>query len=127
MQSRRIVLILAFAAVAALVLPLSAIAAEAYPNGCVSCHTGDKVITKLLAEVKGHPNIAKIIKSVPDGCKMCHKAGAKAPELVTVIHKVHKITPPATVTAASFAGACLNCHAVDAKGVASIKKGAANL
>ena len=126
MQSRRIVLILAFAAVAALVLPLSAMAAETYPNGCVSCHTGDKVITKVLAEVKGHPNIAKIVKSVPDGCKMCHKAGAKAPELFKIIHKVHSVQEPKTVTAASYAGACLNRHAVDAKGVASIKKGAAN-
>lgn len=121
MQSRRIVLILAFAAVAALVLPLSAMAAETYPNGCVSCHTGDKVITKVLAEVKGHPNIAKIVKSVPDGCKMCHKAGAKAPELFKVIHKEHDVKESKTI-----AGSCLNCHAVDAKGVASIKKGASN-
>jgi nitrate/TMAO reductase-like tetraheme cytochrome c subunit len=125
MQNQRIFVVLAFAAVAAIVMPLSVAAqsADKYPNGCVSCHTGDRVIPNELAKVKGHPNVAKLVKSVPDGCLMCHKPSGKTPSLMVAVHTVHSVKVPSPV---AFAGVCLNCHSVDAKGVATIKKGPSN-
>ena len=122
---RRGLAVLAFAAVVAFVLPLSAVAAV--PNGCVSCHTGDRVVPNMLAKIKGHPNVAKMIKSVPDGCLICHKAGApKAPTLMKAIHTVHNIPlATASTTAADVKGSCLNCHVVSGSTI-SIKKAPAN-
>ncbi|HUX39731.1 MAG TPA: hypothetical protein VMV83_01085 [Rectinemataceae bacterium] len=125
MVLRRGFVVLAIAATVAFLLPMSALAAA--PNGCVSCHTGDRVVPNMLAKIKGHPNVAKMIKSVPDGCLICHKAGApKAPTLMKAIHTVHDIPlATASTTAADVKGSCLNCHVVTGSTV-SIKKAAAN-
>ncbi|MDA8409860.1 MAG: hypothetical protein M0001_05645 [Treponema sp.] len=126
MIMRRSFFAFAFVAIAAFVLPLT-VAAQGVPKGCVSCHTGDRVVPKMLAKIPGHPNVANLIKSVPDGCLMCHKAGApKAPTLMKAIHTVHHIPlATASTTAADVKGSCLNCHIVTDSTI-SIKKAPRN-
>ncbi|MFZ4614685.1 MAG: hypothetical protein ACOYM2_00645 [Rectinemataceae bacterium] len=120
MLNKRIVSLLVIAAIFAMAIPFAAAAADA-PGGCVTCHTGDKAIPTVLTKVKGHPNVTKLIKSVPDGCAMCHKAGApKAPTLVVAIHSVHKVAKG--VKAADIKGDCLTCHSTDGK----VKKAPSN-
>lgn len=111
MKSARVFALVAVVAAFAFFVPASAAAATG--AGCVMCHTGDRVIPNMLAKISGHPNVTKIVKSVPDGCAMCHKPGAKAPALMNAIHTVHKI-PLATAStkAADVKGSCLNCHIV---------------
>lgn len=127
MSRKRILLALAFVAVAAIIAPSAAFAADdKFPNGCVSCHTGDRLIPNMLAQIKGHPNVSKMIKSVPDGCAVCHKPNAKAPELKVAIHTVHKIKAADNAKAADVTGNCLNCHVINAKGAIDIKLGKPN-
>jgi len=130
MRIKHGIVIFVLAAVVAMVVPLSLSAAgsDNYPNGCVSCHTGDRVVPNMLLKIQGHPHVASFIKNVPTDCHMCHKEGApKAPLLVVAIHTVHGIPlPHKGMTAADFTGKCLNCHAVDAAGNVSIKSGPKN-
>jgi hypothetical protein len=102
------------------------------PNGCVDCHKNlgegkDYRVIAELANVKGHPKIDKIVKTVPKDCTMCHKAGGKVPELNLVIHKVHYRKPAENVFVNVYKGACLNCHSLDADtGAMGVKSGPKN-
>lgn len=140
-NSRALLLAIAVAVVAlAFVLPVAAdgpaaylpglTSADKFPNGCVSCHSGDYSIPKEIAKIKGHPDVSKMVKSVPDGCVVCHsgKAGAKAPALAVAVHAVHFGPDAAKNTfVTNYSGACLNCHKFDAKtNVMGMKTGAAN-
>lgn len=102
------------------------------PNGCISCHqkVGDKdfTIPAELRNIKGHPDISKSIKTVPDDCRACHRDGAKLPSIAKVVHLQH-FGPDATKNAfvQRYAGSCLNCHKLDlSTGTMSIKSGKAN-
>jgi hypothetical protein len=134
MKNARALLVVALVALFGLVAvgSLSAAAPAAYlpgitdtdpaPLGCVSCHTGDYAISKELAKVKGHPDVSKVVKSVPDGCAMCHKEGAKAGTLAEMVHTAHFGKGKDSVFVKNYAGSCLNCHSFKA-GVMGFKKG----
>jgi hypothetical protein len=101
-----------------------------YPNGCVDCHKligpgKDNRLTVVLAQVRGHPDISKIVKTVPGDCGLCHAEGRNAPPLNTVIHKVHYDRPAENSYVTVYKGVCLNCHALDAKTGGMIVKSAA--
>jgi len=109
-------------------------AADEHPNGCVDCHQNqgadkDYRITTGLKNLKGvkHPDITKMVKNVPNDCKMCHKAGGKVPELAIVLHKAHFERGADNHFIAFYQGACLNCHKfAPATGVMSVKAAPAN-
>lgn len=119
-------------------------AKDAFPNGCVDCHTatskgGDTRISTLMskwtaavdpalvaqakasaadpAKVKGkHPPVPKPGGNVPQGClTVCHKKGSTiAPPFATLIHNVHLIGAKNQYLAA-FQGECTHCHKLDQK------------
>lgn len=101
-------------------------AEDKLPNGCVSCHVKvsadkDYSISAELKRVKGHPDVSKIVKSVPDGCLVCHdKAGSKIP-FNKVIHNVH--LSKNSYYLVEFQGNCLNCHNYNADTGMGFKKG----
>ncbi len=104
---------------------------DEHPNGCVDCHRqterGDYRLNAEVAKVKGHPNIDRIVKTAPNDCLMCHKAGAKAGPLSQVVHKIHFSDPSENHFVSHYQGACLNCHAIDlSTGAMSVKSGAKN-
>ncbi len=100
------------------------------PNGCVDCHVKDKEDLRLntvLAQIKGHPNVSKIVKKIPDGCLLCHKGGGKAPALGLVSHKVHYLGDTGKDFLTTYKGQCLSCHQlVLATGDVKMKSGPAN-
>jgi hypothetical protein len=102
------------------------------PNGCVDCHKNlgegkDNRLPAMLAKIKGHPNVEKIVKVAPKDCTMCHKAGGKVPELNLVMHKVHFDKPTENAFVTTYKGECLHCHALDQKtGAMSVKSGPKN-
>jgi len=147
MKKRRLIVTGAFlaAALCAVVISLAAASDAAaaflpgitvkdeHPNGCVDCHktAGDKDyrLNAALAQIKGHPNIAKVVKKVPDGCAMCHKAGGsgKAPALANVVHEFHYKDAAKNAFVTVYQGACLNCHQLNTdNGEMKVKSGAAN-
>jgi len=105
---------------------------DPFPNGCVDCHKDqgggkDYRVIAELAKIDGHPKVEKIVKTVPKDCLMCHKTGAKAPELQKVIHRVHFDKPASNPFVTVYKGACLNCHALDqTTGAMSVKSGPKN-
>jgi hypothetical protein len=107
---------------------------DEHPNGCVDCHknAGEKQDYRLnvaLAQIKGHPNIAKIVKKVPNDCTMCHKAGGsgKAPALANVLHESHYKDAAKSAFITVYQGACLNCHQLNTDtGDMKVKSGPAN-
>ncbi len=119
-------------------------AGDAFPNGCVDCHTststrGDTRISTLMtrwttsveppllarakasagdpAKVKGkHPAVPKPGANIPQSClSACHKKGSTlAPPFATLIHTVH-LTGTKNQFLALFQGACTHCHKLDQK------------
>jgi hypothetical protein len=80
--------------------------ADGYPNGCVDCHqTTDYTLNVQILNISGHPDISMIVQQVPDGCNMCHKAGAAAGALSLITHENHDIN-----IADGFSEACFSCH-----------------
>jgi hypothetical protein len=104
--------------------------ADDHPNGCVDCHKNqgegkDYRLNVSLAQLGKHPKIDAIVKKVPDTCFMCHKAGAKALNLV--LHKAHYGKGADSAFVKFYQGACLNCHKLDlASGKMTIKSGPKN-
>jgi len=105
---------------------------DPYPAGCVSCHKNDTgaaalKLNLMLARIQGHPKVDAIVKTAPKDCGMCHKEGAKAGTLDSVVHKAHFAKKSDSLFIKQFQGACLNCHHMDlASGLVSIKSGAKN-
>ena len=119
-------------------------AKDAFPNGCVDCHTstskgGDTRISTLLQEwttavappllektkasaadparVKGkHPAVPKAGAAVPQSCmSTCHRRGSTvAPPFATLMHSVH-LTGSPNQFVAQFQGTCTHCHKMDPK------------
>jgi len=114
---------------------------DATPGGCVDCHvkgaTADLRLSVLMAalakqvdpallarsqaaapkgaKLKGkHPNVAAMLKSIPDGCLKCHTRTSKTiPALSQLMHVIH-LAPGAEHDAfAKAAGACASCHKLD--------------
>lgn len=106
--------------------------ADAHPNGCIDCHKDlgggkDYRLSTGLKEIKGHPDITKIVNKVPDGCLNCHKEGSKAGPLNLQTHKIHFQKPAENVFVTNYGGDCLNCHKIDlATGTMTVKSGAKN-
>jgi cytochrome c553 len=102
------------------------------PGGCVDCHKNagagkdTRLNVSLPTAVKDHPDIAKIVKTVPTDCGMCHKPGQKAGDLGPRIHVVHYAQPEANTFVTVYQGACLNCHALGDSGTISVKSGPRN-
>ena len=119
-------------------------AKDAFPNGCVDCHTstakgGDSRISTLMAKwstavhpqllakakaaatdpakVKGkHPPVPKPVAKVPQSClTACHKKGSTlAPGFATLMHTVH-LTGDKNQFMALHQGECTHCHKLDMK------------
>ena len=117
---------------------------DAFPNGCVDCHTatskrGDTRISTLMtqwatavappllektkasggdpAKIKGkHPIVPKPGASVPLGClTVCHKKGSTiAPAFATLMHSVH-LTGAQNQYVTLYQGDCTHCHKLDPK------------
>ena len=105
-------------------------AAISAPNGCVDCHkvvgTTDTRLNVLLA-AKKHVDVNTIVRSVPDGCIMCHREGVQAGPLSRQTHRIHYINSQPAAFVPPLQGSCLVCHAVDAKtGAAKVKIGPKN-
>jgi hypothetical protein len=104
---------------------------DEHPNGCVDCHSkqGDKDyrLNTLPAQIKGHPDISKIVKKVPNDCTFCHKGSGKAAALANALHKVHFQDPAKNAFVTVYKGLCLNCHQLDlATGAMKVKSAPAN-
>ena len=81
----------------------------------------------MLARIQGHPKVDAIVKTAPRDCGMCHKEGAKAGTLDSVVHKAHFAKKADSLFIKQFQGSCLNCHRmVLASGLVSIKSEAKN-
>jgi cytochrome c553 len=115
-------------------------AADAAPGACVDCHVKGadadlrlsvimagltkEVAPALLAKaqaaapkgvkLKGkHPNVAAMIKSIPDGCLKCHTKTSKSiPALGQMLHLVH-LTGGDASKFLKGAGTCASCHKLD--------------
>lgn len=103
---------------------------DAHPNGCVDCHKqsngNDYRLTTGLKEL-GHPDIARIVRNVPEDCAMCHKANAPAGSLGEVTHVSHYANPDENVFVNHYGGECLACHALNTStGAMSNKSGPKN-
>lgn len=114
---------------------------DATPGACVDCHVkgagGDLRLSVLMAalakqvdpgllarsqaaapksaKLKGkHPNVAAMLKSIPDGCLKCHTKTSKTiPALSQLMHVIH-LAPGAEHDAfVKAAGACASCHKLD--------------
>ena len=90
---------------------------DEHPNGCVDCHANagggnDYRMNVELAKVENHPNIDAIVKTIPDDCTMCHKAGASGP-LHLSTHRLHYQNPASNVFIKNYGGGCLECHSQD--------------
>lgn len=107
-------------------------AKDEHPNGCVDCHikideTKDYRLVNLPKTVKGHPDISKIVKKLPEGCELCHNGKSKAPDLPLVLHKIHFKGGAENHFVAFYQGQCLNCHQLNMEtGAMTVKSGPAN-
>ncbi len=95
------------------------------PNGCVSCHTGDRAIGSLLEEA-GHVDIAGKVNNVPGDCKSCHD-GDVMDGIGNVAHWTHFDKGSANEFVSKHGGECTHCHKMDTQsGEVSVKSGAKN-
>ena len=118
---------------------VGASAADAYPNGCVSCHvvtkdkgdqristllkawTAGKVSPDLLAKTKAsmpsgvaakgkHPSAADSLEDIPALCLDCHTPDSrKAPPFARLMHMVH-LTGAKNGFVTQYKGDCMTCH-----------------
>ncbi len=102
-----------------------------HPNGCVDCHKqsggNDYRLNTALKEISGHPDVTKIVKTVPKDCGMCHKPNSSAGSLTLQVHKIHFENPDENHFISNYQGECLACHSLDlATGEMSVKSGPKN-
>jgi hypothetical protein len=102
------------------------------PNGCVSCHVVragvlDKRVNAELSHHDDHPDITKIVDTVPDDCMTCHSKDSYADDLSSIAHKVHFDNPDDNHFVNMYGGSCLNCHTMNTgTGESSLKSGPKN-
>lgn len=102
-----------------------------WQKGCVDCHNeaaddGYVSLGVLLKRV-GHGIPPNHVKTVPNGCKKCHKDGGSAYPFATLIHSVHFDYPDQNAYVQDFGGSCIGCHRMNTdRGVVSVKRGPRN-
>jgi hypothetical protein len=99
------------------------------PNGCVDCHkvaAGADTRLNVQLAARKHIDISAIVRSVPDGCIMCHREGVQAGPLRLQTHRIHYVNSQPAQFVPPFQASCLVCHAVDAAGAAKVKIGPKN-
>jgi hypothetical protein len=101
------------------------------PHGCVSCHVkrgkSDRRLNALLPKIKGHPNVSRLVETVPKDCGICHKKGSNAPLLKAAIHKMHSKGFALGAFAGKLTDPCLHCHRVNVRtGKIGVKSGLKN-
>jgi hypothetical protein len=107
-------------------------APDAQPKGCIDCHINaggkDFRLTKVLGGIKGgHPDVGKLVKTVPMDCLKCHYASAMAPVLGSMTHRNHYQNQVNNDFLVLDKGSCLSCHTVDVNsGKIGVKNAAAN-
>ncbi len=127
-----IIVVSAFALIAEDLVKLPGVnTSDQHGKGCVDCHilsgNNDYRLNVSLKGVDGHPPIDTMVKTVPNDCKTCHKAGAYAGALAIVIHKSHYANPAENSFIANYQGQCLECHSLNPEtGVMAVKSGAKN-
>jgi nitrate/TMAO reductase-like tetraheme cytochrome c subunit len=107
-------------------------AADAHPEGCVSCHVNregdaDFRLSQLLEQI-GHPSV-KRVRQVPRDCTRCHSTEDEDGEVSfsRLIHEIHYDVPKINLYVTRFGGNCLGCHEMDVEeGEAQVKNGAKN-
>ena len=127
------------------ILPLPGLAADAFPKGCVSCHTVDKakgadhrlsvalaqwtlgkVEPALLAQSKAsapagvvlkgkHPSAEDSLEDIPNACLDCHDAGSKKAPPFSQLLHLVHLTGANNTFVTTFKGDCTHCHKLDAK------------
>jgi hypothetical protein len=128
---------------ASAVLPRAAAAADAYPNGCVSCHvvdkakgvdhrlstalakwTAGKIDAGLLAKAKAaapgglalkgkHPSAEDSLEDIPSGCLDCHSSDSKKAPPFSRLMHLVHLTGANNAYVATYKGDCANCHKLD--------------
>jgi hypothetical protein len=105
---------------------------DEHPNGCVDCHANmgpnrDFRLNVSLGELEGHPPIDFIVKTLPDGCGLCHKEGTAAGPISLITHENHYHDADENNFISIYGGACLNCHSLDpSSGLVGMKSGPKN-
>lgn len=110
----------------------AAYAADAHPEGCVSCHVNkegdaDFRLSQLLSQI-GHPSV-KRVRQVPRDCTRCHSTDEEDGEVTfsRLIHEIHYDVPKINLYVTRFGGKCLGCHEMNVEeGEAQVKNGAKN-
>ena len=112
---------------------LSGITAEdEHPNGCVDCHRmtsdgNDYRLNAGLKEISGHPDVTRIVRTLPGDCAMCHKPTVPAGGLSNVVHMAHYANADENHYVEYYQGECLACHALNtATGEMTNKSGPKN-
>jgi cytochrome c553 len=132
--------------VASTLLPVAAqAAADAYPNGCVSCHvldkakaqdhrmstllkswTAGKIDADLLAKSKAsmpsgvalkgkHPAAEDSLEDIPSACLDCHGTDSKKAPPFSKLMHLVHLTGAKNEFVTAFKGDCTNCHKLDVK------------
>ncbi len=102
-----------------------------WKNGCVDCHNDDTdggyVSLGVLLQRVGHGIPPNHVKTVPNGCRKCHKDNGAAYPLATLIHEIHFEDPEHNAFVQDFDGSCIGCHRMNTdRGAVSIKRGPRN-
>ena len=111
---------------------LSGITAEdTHPNGCVGCHQitddGNDYRLNVSLTESGHPNIAAMVRTVPNDCGICHKAGTPLGATSALSHRAHYADASENHFIAYYQGECLACHALNTEtGAMTVKSGPKN-
>ena len=125
--------------------PVTVSAADAFPMGCVSCHTVDKakgadhrlsvalkewtlgkIDAGLLAKSKAsapagvtlkgkHPSAEDSLEDIPGACLDCHDSGSKKAPPFSQLLHLVHLTGANNAFVTTFKGDCTHCHKLDVK------------
>jgi len=125
--------------------PGAALAADAFPDGCVSCHvvdkatgqdrrlstalkawTAGKVDAELLAQTKAsmpagvaakgkHPGAEDSLEDVPAACLDCHTPDSKKAPAFSRLMHLVHLTGAGNQFTTTFKNDCTTCHKLDAR------------
>lgn len=96
------------------------------PEGCVSCHKGQRHLKAMLDALE-HRDMGGKIKTVPDDCKSCHEDDDELEALGPVAHSMHYARGSKSDFVVKHGGSCLHCHALSTgTGEVTVKSGPKN-
>jgi len=128
-----------------LLAPVTVSAADAFPMGCVSCHTVDKakgadhrlsvalkewtlgkIDADLLAKSKAsapvgvtlkgkHPAAEDSLEDIPGACLDCHDSGSKKAPPFSQLLHLVHLTGANNAFVTTFKGDCTHCHKLETK------------